>query len=474
MAAQEPGPPSAEQGRRRTVGVVLAGGVGQRVGLNMPKQLLKVAGRTIIEHTLAVFEAAPEIDEIVVLMAPGHVAEAEEIVRRGGFGKVSTVVEGGASRTESTWRALRAIGSEECDVLLHDAVRPLLEPRIISDCVEALRTHRAVGVAIPSSDTMVVAASGPHGEVIQDVPDRSRLRRVQTPQCFRLSVIRQAYERAFADPEFATRPATDDCGVVLRYLPQVPIRIVPGSEHNMKVTHRVDVHIAERLFELAGRAAPAAAGPQARRRAFEGRTVVVFDGGGDDGLGARVAALAAGYGAAVHRFSRDRDGVRVEDPASVSDALDRVAKETGRVDHVLDASGMPRAGRPGDPADQAMAEAVQIGFLGPVTVARAAFPHLRETGGRLVLTVAPSAAFGRAGAGPDASARAARAAVAELTRALAEEWSEAGVRVNCVNTEPEGTGGAAGEPSPRAIAEVTLDLLVSGLTGRVVDLPGRP
>ncbi|NUP68486.1 MAG: 2-C-methyl-D-erythritol 4-phosphate cytidylyltransferase [Nonomuraea sp.] len=232
--------------------MLLAGGVGQRVGHELPKQLIEVAGRTILEHSIAVFEQAPEIDEIVVLMTPGYSDRVEEIVANGGYRKVSRIVDGGASRTESTWRALRALGTEECDVLLHDAVRPLLEPRIITACVAALRDHEAVNVAIPSSDTVLVAVPGPGGEVIGEVLDRSRLRRSQTPQCFRLSVIRKAYERALADPEFAGRQATDDCGVVLRYLPEVPIHLVPGSERNIKVTHPDDLRIAERLFTLKG------------------------------------------------------------------------------------------------------------------------------------------------------------------------------------------------------------------------------
>ncbi|WP_211370316.1 IspD/TarI family cytidylyltransferase [Nonomuraea turkmeniaca] len=235
----------------RSVGVLLAGGVGQRVGLATPKQLAEIAGKTIIEHSIAVFEDAPEIDEIVVLMTPGYTDRVREIVEKGGYRKVTKIVEGGASRTESTWRALQALGTEECDVLLHDAVRPLVEPRIITDCVRALRTHRAVNVAIPSSDTVFVAVPGPDGEVIGEVLDRSRLRRSQTPQCFKLSVIREAYERAFADPGFGSRPATDDCGVVLRYLPEVPIHLVPGSEHNIKVTHPADLQIAELLLRLA-------------------------------------------------------------------------------------------------------------------------------------------------------------------------------------------------------------------------------
>ncbi|MET8861545.1 IspD/TarI family cytidylyltransferase [Nonomuraea sp. NPDC004580] len=248
--------------RLRSVGVLLAGGVGQRLGAATPKQLIEVAGRTIIEHSLAAFERAPEIDEVVVLMTPGYADRVREIVAAGGYRKVSKIVDGGSSRTESTWRALQAIGAQECNVLLHDAVRPLLEPRIITECVRALETHEAVNVAIPSSDTIFTAVPEDGGEVIGEVLDRSRLRRSQTPQCFRLSVIRRAYELAMADPGFAG--GTDDCGVVLRYLPEVPIHLVPGSERNIKVTHPADLHIAELLFELpapvprgdGGRAAP--------------------------------------------------------------------------------------------------------------------------------------------------------------------------------------------------------------------------
>ncbi|GGL09399.1 IspD/TarI family cytidylyltransferase [Planomonospora parontospora] len=236
---------------RPAVAVVLAGGVGRRVGRGTPKQLIEIAGKTIVEHAIAVFDAAPEIDEVLVLMTPGFTGEVERLVARNGFGKVGRVLEGGASRTGTTWRALEALGDRDCDVLLHDAARPLLEPRIITACAEALRVHPAVEVAVPSSDTIVVTASGPHGETVHDVPDRSRLWRAQTPQCFRLPVIREAYERALADPGFADRPATDDCGVLLRYRPDVPIHIVPGSELNMKVTHPVDVLVAETLLRFA-------------------------------------------------------------------------------------------------------------------------------------------------------------------------------------------------------------------------------
>mgnify|MGYP002622402574 CR=1 FL=1 len=423
------------------VAVVLAGGVGQRMGAPVPKQLLKVAGRTILEHSIAVFESVPEIDEIVVLMAPGHLADAEEIVARGGFRKVTAVVEGGASRTESTWRALAAIGDRECDVLLHDAVRPLVGPDVIRACVTALETCTALEVAIPSSDTIVKVTTGPDGEVVEDVPDRATLRRTQTPQGFRLSVIREAYRRAFADPGFAERPATDDCGVVLRYLPDVPIRVVPGSEHNLKITHPVDVAIAERLFELTGRAVPP---PPDGRDAFTGRTAVVF------GDGAAIADELAACGATVHRYGE----ARWDDPRAAADALATAAEKSGRIDHVVHVADAPPAGALAALEPGPAAQALGGGCAGALTVARAALPYLRRTRGHLLLCAPPA----DPAAGPGLHA-VTRSAVAALARALAAEWAADGIRVNCVDASPS---------APRT----ALAVLASGLTGEVLGTAG--
>ncbi|MFF4779145.1 SDR family NAD(P)-dependent oxidoreductase [Microtetraspora fusca] len=459
--------------RLRTVGVVLAGGVGQRVGLNTPKQLLKIAGRTILEHTLSVFDGHPEIDEVVVLMTPGFTDEVASLVERNGYTKVTKILEGGASRTETTWRALQTLGDEECDVLLHDAVRPLVEPRIISDCVAALARYEAVDVAIPSSDTVVVAVPGPRGEIIRDIPDRSRLRRGQTPQCFRLSVIRAAYERAFADPDFEKLPATDDCGVVLRYLPDVPIYIVPGSEHNMKVTHPVDVFIADKLFQLAESTAPALT-EEGYQEALRGRCLVVF--GGSYGIGADIVRLARGYGATVHSYSRTVNGVRVQDAAAVEDALARAYAETGRIDYVVNTAAVLHMGKLGEADHSTIEETIGVNYLGPVNIARASFKYLAETRGQLLLYTSSSYTRGRADYSLYSSTK---AAVVNLTQALADEWADQGVRVNCVNPERTATPmrlrAFGDEPagtllSPGAVARTSLDVLISRLTGHVIDV----
>jgi 2-C-methyl-D-erythritol 4-phosphate cytidylyltransferase len=225
--------------------VLLAGGVGTRVGLAYPKQLVRVAGRPLMEHTLAAFDAHPDVDDILVMMAPGHLDAVHEMVRTGGYSKVRQVLEGAETRTATTMRALDALGNDDCKVLLHDAVRPLVPPGVIGACLSALDTYDAVTVAIPSADTIIEV--GPD-DTIRGAPLRATLRRVQTPQGFRLAVIRDAYATAAADPGLE---ATDDCGVVLRYAPHVPIGVVPGDERNMKVTGPVDVQLVEQLL-LAG------------------------------------------------------------------------------------------------------------------------------------------------------------------------------------------------------------------------------
>jgi 2-C-methyl-D-erythritol 4-phosphate cytidylyltransferase len=233
----------------RMVGVVLAGGSGQRFGAGKPKQLLELDGRTLLEHCVAAFDTAPGVDEVLVVMPPGRTADAKELLDGRGYAKLTGIIEGGTTRPGSTRAALSAIqarrearrdGPDEWAVLLHDAARPLVGQRIIADCVAALQRVEALGVAVPTADTIVVVEDG----VMTRIPRRDTLRRCQTPQGFRLPVITRAHELALADPDYEP---TDDCGVVLRYLPDVPVHVVEGSEQNLKITYPRDLAIARVL-----------------------------------------------------------------------------------------------------------------------------------------------------------------------------------------------------------------------------------
>jgi ribitol-5-phosphate 2-dehydrogenase (NADP+) / D-ribitol-5-phosphate cytidylyltransferase len=456
----------------RTVAVVLAGGTGTRLNLGVPKQLLKVAGKPIIEHTVAVLDSSPDIDDIVVLMTPSHLAEVTELIATARFRKVSAVLAGGNTRLETTRLALAALGDEPCNVLFHDAVRPLLSHRIIRECVNALRRYEAVDVAIPSADTVIVV----DGDIVRDIPDRATLRRGQTPQGFRLPVIREAHMLAAADPDFA---ATDDCGVVLRYLPDVPIAVVEGAEENLKITHPVDVHLADKLFQLAAEWTPRPRNPHEYGEHLRGRTVVIFGGG--SGIGLSVGDLAAGYGADVFSFSRSTTRTHAQRPADVEAALLRAYDATGRVDHVVVTTGVLSRGPLADLSPEVMAETLESNYLAPVVVARAALPYLEQSRGHLLLYTSSSYTRGRAGYAMYSSTK---AAVVNLTQALADEWSSVGIRVNCVNPERTATPmrlkSFGPEPpdtllSADEVAHTSIDVLLSDLTGQVVDVrvPGR-
>ena len=238
----------------RMVAVVLAGGSGQRFGAGVPKQLLELDGQTLLAHCVAAFDAAPGVDEVLVVMPPGRAADAEKLRADGAYPKLTAIIEGGTSRPGSTRAAISAIsarrtaaaagGDRDADwgVLFHDAARPLVDQRIIADCVAALERVDALGVAVPTADTIVVVADG----VMTQIPRRDSLLRCQTPQAFRLSVIARAHELALADPDYEP---TDDCGVVLRYLPDVPVHVVQGSERNLKITYPRDLAIARVLLD---------------------------------------------------------------------------------------------------------------------------------------------------------------------------------------------------------------------------------
>jgi len=246
--ADRSGAGPGRSGRLRAVAAVLGTEAGDLPGSTVPLLLAPLAGQPLIEHSVAAFEAAPQVDEILVVVPPALAGRVRQLLAAGGYRKVSRVIEGGPVRAESARRAIGALAEADGILLIHDAARPLLSQRVIADCVTALGTHRAVCAAVPAADTMVKVEK----DLITERPPRDRLRRRQTPQGFRLPVIRRGYQLARADPAF--EPA-DDCGIVLRYLPEVPVALVPGSEQSFPVTGPADISLATLMITktLAGR-----------------------------------------------------------------------------------------------------------------------------------------------------------------------------------------------------------------------------
>ncbi len=449
--------------------MILAGGVGVRAGLGMPKQLARIAGKPIIEHTIAAVDASPAIDEIIVMMELNHMAAVDDLIAAGRYPKLRGVFPGGETRNDTTRLALAQLGDDECKVLFHDAVRPFVDDRILQDCVDALDHYDTVDTAIPSADTIIQINT--ETNVLVDVPPRALLRRGQTPQAFLRSAITAAYARAAKDRNFV---ATDDCTVVLKYTPDVPIAVIAGSDENMKITEAIDVFIADKLFQLKS-AEPGGLTGAERERLLTGKTIVVF--GGSEGIGKGICDAAERYGANVFAYSRSSTGTHIQKRKSVKAALRAAFDASGRIDYVVNSAGILEIGGLETFSPDAVKDTIKVNLLGPVIMAQESLPYLKDTHGQLLYFTSSSYTRGRANYGMYSATKA--ATVKLLTQSLSEEWTELGVRVNCINPERTKTGmrtkAFGDEPEGTLLAADTvalasIDTLVSDVTGQIVDV----
>lgn len=227
------------------MGIIPAAGLGQRMRSVQEKPYIAIGGRSILAHTLAVFEACPVVDGYVLVVEPSrqtscraHLAEAG-----GSHPKLADVVAGGSTRQESVYRGLMAIDEGTGSVLIHDAARPCVEQGALEASVLGGARHGAVISATPATDTMKIIRDG----VVEATPDRSALWRAQTPQTFDYRILRAAHERAREEGYVGT----DDAELVERA--GFVVRVLEGSPDNIKVTTAEDLEIAERILRRQGR-----------------------------------------------------------------------------------------------------------------------------------------------------------------------------------------------------------------------------
>lgn len=448
----------------RNIAIVLAGGVGSRLGLSTPKQFFKVAGKMVIEHTLDTFEHNTHIDEIVIVSNPVYVSDVENIVLRNGWKKVKKILKGGKERYDSSLSAIHAYESgEEVNLIFHDAVRPLVSQRIIDDVCEALKQYEAIDVTVPAVDTIIEA----EGDHIASIPDRSRLQRGQTPQAFRLSVIAEAYKRALNDPNFKV---TDDCGVVVKYMPEVPVHLVAGEESNMKLTYKEDTFLLDKLFQLRGSVAP----ESLDKSQLKDKVAIVF--GGSYGIGKDVADELRQAGTHVHSFSRSLTGTDVGNRKDVARALKEVYDKEGHIDYVINTAGVLNK-EPLCAMDYGIIQAaVQTNYMGTVNVAIEAYNYLKQTQGQLIFFTSSSYTRGRAFYSIYSSTK---AAIVNFVQAVSQEWESVGIRVNCINPErtktPMRVKNFGVEPDDtllrsEVVADATVHCLLADYTGQVIDV----
>lgn len=220
--------------------LIPAAGMGTRLGADRPKALIELSGAPLLVHTLRRFDAVGLAHRCVIAIAP----QAHDTFRQclGQYFPATqiTLVAGGAERQDSVCNGLAALGPSTEIVLIHDAARPFVSAQSIQDSITAAAEFGAATVAIPSIDTILVAdADG----FLQETPDRKALWACQTPQTFRVDVLRHAHDTAKRE-RFA---GTDDATLVRRAGGRV--RLVMGSPLNFKVTTPQDLELARCVIE---------------------------------------------------------------------------------------------------------------------------------------------------------------------------------------------------------------------------------
>ena len=452
----------------KNIAVILAGGSGSRFGRDLPKQFLKVAGKKVIEHTIDVFEHNALIDEIAVVTRQEFIADIEQMVLNDHYKKVRKILVGGKERYHSSLSAIHAYTDDEDKLIFHDAVRPLVNDRIINDCIEALKHYDAIDVAIPVADTIIQVDEN---DCISAIPTRSLLRSGQTPQCFKRGVINKAYQIALQDPNFVT---TDDCGVVRKYLPETPVYVVKGEVFNMKITYKEDLFLVDKLFQLKSQEGSQDALTETTQERLRGKVLVVF--GGSYGIGADVARLAKESGSKVYCFSRSLNKVDVSHIEQVEQALKQVFEAEGAIHYVVNTAGILVKEALSSMEQDRIKNSVNVNMLGIINVAKASYPYLCQTQGSLLAYTSSSYTRGRM---MYSVYSATKAAVVNLVQALAEEWSNDRIRVNCINPErtktPMRVSNFGNEPEDtllksEEVAIASLNTITSECTGEVIDV----
>jgi 2-C-methyl-D-erythritol 4-phosphate cytidylyltransferase len=314
-----------EPQKTKVTGILLMGGEGSRFGSPTPKQLHRLAGKKVYQHTLEQFLKLPQFDEILLVCAAPWCSEVAEEISIYQDARLR-VVKGGATRQESSYLGIKACSSGTQIVVIHDAVRPFVTSEILRANIDGAILHGAVDTCIPSADTIVYAESQ---DTIGAIPRRSDYWRGQTPQSFYLPLILRAHEKALRNE---ITNSSDDCSLVLGL--GHPVKIIQGSENNLKITTELDLFLAEQILRLQ----PVAAS-QGSTASLLGKRYAIT--GATGGIGQAIVKKLEEAGATVFTISRSSPHypTDVTSAASTRFIFEEIEKVHGPLDGLINSVG---------------------------------------------------------------------------------------------------------------------------------------
>ena len=393
--------------------VLLAAGTGTRVSGDQAKQFIRLAGKPVMLHSYeALRRHLP--DSMIAVVVPGDTIDAVRQMLPAGDAVV--IVPGGATRQASTLNGLKALAPcAPRNVLIHDAARPFLSGRIVTDVIDALRTSDAIDVAIPTSDTIVIERDG----YIEAIPKRQHILRGQTPQAFRFASLMDCYRLV---GEERLHQFTDDCGIYLHCNPGGKVRVVLGDEENIKITHPIDLILADEMFRLR----TSSASHDRPGIDVRGKRALIF--GGTAGIGKALTDILTSAGAEVQSRSRS-NGCDITDESQVRRAITQAESALGGLDVVINCVGLLNKNILTQQSSDEISAQIDVNLMGAVWIAKWSHGPLKRSKGMLLQFASSSYTRGRA---DHVIYAATKAAIVNMTQGLSEEWAADGIRVNCV------------------------------------------
>ena len=450
----------------KNLAIILAGGSGERLNNELPKQFIKVAGKSIIEHTVDRFENNENIDGIFIVVNPEYYDKTLHIVKKGEYKKVKKVLKGGKNRQESSRIGINVADENIYEnVLIHDAVRPFISDEIINESILKLNKYQAIDVAVKSPDTII---SINESDLIDGIPKRKFLRRGQTPQVFKLSLIKKAHSIAV---EEGYDKATDDCSLILKYK-LADILVIDGSDFNIKITYPIDIHIADKIFQLNNSKIEEVNNILLKQR-LKDKVVVVL--GGSSGIGKSIIEKSKNLDIKTYNFSFSK-GTDIKKYGDCEKALEGVYKREGRVDAVIITASILKLGFVETTDISDIIIQLDTNLKGNILAAKSSIPYLKKSKGHLVFFASSSYTRGREGYSVYSASK---AGIVNFAQALSDELMDYGISVNIINPERTdtpmrrnnfGKEDKTALLNPDFVATQTLTLLTKKTTGMIYDI----
>jgi ribitol-5-phosphate 2-dehydrogenase (NADP+) / D-ribitol-5-phosphate cytidylyltransferase len=449
--------------------IILAGGEGTRFDENSIKFLSMLGGKRVLDHTLEAFNNNSSIDQIVLVLNSKYKNIINKYIDINKYSKILPIIEGGESRQESTFKALLYIYNtfdkkdKKTNVLIHDAVRPLVSGEVITEAIEKLKIYNAVNCAVPTTDTIIKVDKYKN---IKKIPDRNSLMCGQTPQAFKLKYLLDCY-RKIKKSGLKFEDFSDDCGIFKNIRPVDKIHVIEGKIDNIKITYPQDIFIADKLLQL--KTNKIKNYNKNYKNLLCSKVIVMF--GGNSGIGLEIQKECKKYGALISCYSRSLTNTNVSCFSDVKNCLESTIKKYKKIDYIINASGVLYV----KPIDQSttdeIEEQINTNFYGCINISRLAPTYLTANGGIIFFT-SSSYTMGRKNY---CVYSATKAAIVNLTQGLAEELYEKKIYVNAICPSRTNTpmrlknfGLEKNLLDPKDVAVATISTMTSQRTGEII------